>query len=222
MLAQTYERLLYLDADIVIWKSPKELFSNDLGRCALGAVEDFTIATGGYPRQFPSKAKWMESIGIDDGRYFNSGVLLIDVKRWNDIEFQQKLVTFMNSFGSAASMWGQDFLNYVFQGRWQSLSPLANWQYGAVPRRKLAPFAPYVTHFVGERKPWHHDWPFDMAYQKYFLDGQGSDVEYPQRYSTISRALKLKIKKFLTPRKMRRKEEKIIRAQVEHLERLLG
>ncbi|WP_108819601.1 glycosyltransferase family 8 protein [Pseudovibrio sp. Alg231-02] len=220
MLEQHYDRLLYLDADVFFWRSPQSLFDADLGTSALGAVQDFNIASGGYPRQFPSKATWMEAIGINGNQYFNSGVLLIDTNRWNKIDFHQKLVTFMQYFGSSASMWDQDFLNHVFQSAWQPLSPLANWQYGAVPKNKLEPFNPIITHFVGERKPWHPDWPFDKSYQAYFLEGQSAEIEFPQIHLRPTKTLKLKLEKLLRSNKMKRKNKKIEHSQIEYLQNL--
>ena len=134
MLGSRYERLLYLDADIYLWRDPRTLFEVDLGVHALGAVQDFSVANGGCPRRFKNKESWLQSIGIKGDDYFNSGVLLVDVDRWKQIDFNREIIEFMGSYGAAASMWDQDFLNHVFQGSWLELSPLANWQYTAIPK----------------------------------------------------------------------------------------
>jgi lipopolysaccharide biosynthesis glycosyltransferase len=74
-LPSEIDRVLFLDADTLVRRSPAGLFGIDLGGCALGAVQDFGCPAIGLPK---GVAGWRE-LGLD-GRLpaFNTGFLLID------------------------------------------------------------------------------------------------------------------------------------------------
>ena len=63
------ERVLYLDSDVVVSASLEDLWMCDLEECALAAVDD--IGPIDPPMMSPGAA------------YFNSGVMLVDLKLWN-------------------------------------------------------------------------------------------------------------------------------------------
>src|SRR5580704_6612779 len=68
---ETVNRVLYLDADIVVVGSIAPLWSTDLGGALMGAV-DIPGSDQGVRRL---------AMRMEDG-YFNAGVLLIDVAQW--------------------------------------------------------------------------------------------------------------------------------------------
>ena len=70
---------------------------------------------------------------------------------------------------------------------------------------------------MGEQKPWHPDWPFDKAYQAYFWEGIG----LPENTTSARKALKLKLKRMFSPKKIKEKEQVKERRQLEFLKKLL-
>lgn len=70
MLPKTVTRLIYLDADIICKGNILPLWQTDLQGKVLGAVRDW------------GEAKSCDRIGLKNGRYFNSGVLLLDLTKW--------------------------------------------------------------------------------------------------------------------------------------------
>jgi len=141
------ERVLYLDADILVRKSLKSLWEVDLGGKCMAAAQDV-----GFP------------MGLDESnrrQYFNSGVLLIDIAKARlDIKELKRLAPQMKN----ARFKDQDLLNaYYTTQSWASLS--LNWNaqglgtYANHPsddRKKLSMedmTDPSVVHFGGPLHP---------------------------------------------------------------------
>lgn len=77
-------RVLYLDADTVIENSIKELWNLDLEDNTIGALKD---AFSKYYRK---------NVGLEENDImFNSGVMLIDVKKWRERNVEKRLLDFI-------------------------------------------------------------------------------------------------------------------------------
>ena len=73
-------RLLYLDADVVVLDDIAELWRADLGDNVVGTVQD-RIGVVSEPR---GVATFRELGMPEDAKYFNSGVQLVDLARWRE------------------------------------------------------------------------------------------------------------------------------------------
>ena len=178
VLPDTVERVLYLDCDTVVLTSLRKLWAVDLGTCVMGAVMEPTI----YP-------SIKEQIGLkpEDG-YFNSGVLLIDVKAWRQQEAELQMVEFYKKLGGKTFACDQDTLNGALKGKIKPLSPRYNFftnyryfhykdladqspSYKIVPKDvfKRAKSHPAIIHFMGDERPWKAgNWNhYRMAYERY-------------------------------------------------------
>lgn len=79
------KKVLYLDADIIINGSIKELYNQNIEDYYVCAVED------------PYFDRYSE-LNIDKKfRYFNSGVMLINVTKWKNTGLQKKVINFGSS-----------------------------------------------------------------------------------------------------------------------------
>lgn len=162
------ERVVFLDADILVRRSPSKLARMDLEGGTLAAVRDFGCGTvsmsGGV-------AGWRE-IGLD-GRaaLFNSGILAIDRAAWRTNDIEQRSVEYLAAFGPEISYVDQDCLNATNAGNWVELDPAWNYQthmewdlggddavaYAFIEQGTLdsARRDPAVVHYAGNIKPWH-------------------------------------------------------------------
>jgi lipopolysaccharide biosynthesis glycosyltransferase len=145
LLPADIDRLLYVDADVLVDAPIDPLWSLDLGGKLLGAVDDYLMA-------FPEKANRREKqLGLSHGPdYFNAGVLLFD---WQGCLAENVLAETRDLLSDTSRTFDandQDVLNIVFQGRWLPLEHRWNVQTG------LSPFVeqPTILHFTGRRKPW--------------------------------------------------------------------
>jgi lipopolysaccharide biosynthesis glycosyltransferase len=151
-LLQPVERALYLDADTLVLQDLRALWSTDLEGCLLGAVR------GGLP---PERAH--------DPVHFNSGVLLMDLKRMRDEGFAQHLLEVGRTFAAEPEYPDQHALNLACEGSWLALHPRWNVcaslylhaDTGAYARSSVAlgeaMASPAILHFEGPifSRPWH-------------------------------------------------------------------
>ena len=163
VLPPDLNRVLYLDCDTVIVQSLKKLWTVDLRDCIAGAVMEPTIYK-----------EVKDSIGLGEkDPYFNSGVLLIDLKKWREEEIQKKLLAFWKKKGGKLFASDQDVINGTLKGRILSLPPRYNFftnyryfSYRALVRashtyRSVTPAElrdakrhPFVIHYMGDERPW--------------------------------------------------------------------
>lgn len=142
------ERVLYLDCDTIVRDSLSDLFKTDMGDALAGVIEDVS----------ESKNK-AERICLEDNFYFNSGVLLINLKAWRKHDFFSKLKNIVMTDKKITN--DQDALNKTCDGLKCRLSP--KYDYMHVWWRKNSPqyddkymkdFAkaeenPVIVHFTG-------------------------------------------------------------------------
>ena len=107
MLPESVERVLYLDCDTVVLQSLKHLWKEELEGKIVGAVMEPTIYQA---------VKESIDLGEDDP-YYNSGVLLVDLKQWREQEIQKKLLGFWKSKGGKLFASDQDVINGTLKGQ---------------------------------------------------------------------------------------------------------
>ena len=80
LLDQAIKRVLYLDADTIITKSLMSLFDLDMNTYCAAMVLDSLAAKHGM------------LIGMDESDwYFNSGVMLINLEKWREEKYTEKI-----------------------------------------------------------------------------------------------------------------------------------
>jgi hypothetical protein len=148
--AGDYDRLLYLDSDIFVQGGDfAGLMALDLGPRPVAAVRDNTQWR--TPKRRPEQFR---RLGLPTARYFNSGLLLIDVAAFERGRLLQRCLDFARAHEGRMIGHDQNLLNCVLQGDWAELSPLWNWQYTWASRLFEALEVANVVHFIGATKPW--------------------------------------------------------------------
>lgn len=150
--AADYARMLYYDADVFVQGGDfAALLGVDLRGHPIGAVRDNTQwrRPGRRPEQF-------RRLGLPNAPYFNAGMLLIDVDRWNATDVMQRCIDFGRTHRDQMIRHDQNLLNGTLRGDWAELSPLWNWQYTRSTMLFEALETANVVHFIGPRKPWTH------------------------------------------------------------------
>ena len=140
------QRVLYLDADVLVRKDLRELWSTDLRGRSLAAAPDV-----GCPMGHP---------GVPRGEYFNAGVLVVDLARTRST--LRELETCCREM-THAKFREQDALNAHFKTDWVALSLAWNAQglgtyaeCASVDREKLCLEEmkdPAIVHFTGPVHP---------------------------------------------------------------------
>lgn len=110
MIPKTVKRILYLDCDMVICDSLKELWNSDLKDNIIGAVQD------------PVNDETKAAVGVAARqRYFNSGMLLINVEEWQRNEIEKLALKFISEHHGQVKHHDQGVLNGILNERWMLL-----------------------------------------------------------------------------------------------------
>lgn len=83
-----YDKILYLDSDMVILDDVSKIYNIDLGEHILGAVEE---------KQTTGFVQYLEERNIETKGYFNSGVLLLNTKQLIEKDILSKVVEVLNN-----------------------------------------------------------------------------------------------------------------------------
>ncbi|MCP8861635.1 glycosyltransferase family 8 protein [Latilactobacillus curvatus] len=184
------DRALYIDCDALCLTDLARLWDIDLGQSFLAAVED----AGFHER--------LEKMAIDyqSPRYFNSGVMLLNLKKWRQHNIVSRVLDFINQHPEKLRFHDQDALNAILHDRWIHLHPMWNAQTNILMNTITPPTEhlkkqfletqkePALVHFCGHEKPWHasSSHPFTPQYRYYrqrFLKQKKRLVPFANRRS---------------------------------------
>lgn len=159
VLPDEVDRILYLDVDIIVIDSLKELYNMDLQGKSIGACKDMGVLYGTGP--LSRKQEELFAPFMEEGGYFNSGVLLMDIGKMRReqrsaasfVEIGERFADYING--------DQDILNYVYHDDvayvdTERYNLFARTLYNMGQDYKWVKEHGTLVHFVG-RKPWHHE-----------------------------------------------------------------
>lgn len=160
ILPESVLQVLYMDVDIIVSSSLKELAEMILhDDTAFAAVKDL-VRSDDYSR-----------LGLDENKqiYINSGVLLMNLKYWRKNKVGHECIEKLTKYSTLYKMPDQDALNVVCQGHIEYLHPKYNCLSLFYARReflkirirkeeydrvKEAIEQPAIIHYVFVNKPW--------------------------------------------------------------------
>lgn len=149
-------RVLYMDADIICMGSLQELFNISLADKIAAAVPDVE-----WMNQKRNKA-----LNLHNHRYFNSGVLLFDIKKWNEQNTLEKVIAALIGEPKKFRYPDQDALNVVLTGRIQYLDDKWNHLNVVTEGQKNS----ILLHFAAHPKPWNIAWPISKVCNEFTKD----------------------------------------------------
>ena len=161
ILRNDIEKVIYLDVDLLVFDDINKLWQIDLENLPLAAVPDYGIMAS--VRLCKQKK---QVIGLPVGeKYFNSGVLIIDVDLWRKYNYSSRVI----KLASTAHLphHDQDALNKVFMDnwvelplRWNVIPPVYNLFIKILLNKKFRKKAINarkniaIMHYAGRYKPW--------------------------------------------------------------------
>lgn len=150
------EKVLYLDSDIFVTDSLLPLWETELGETVLAAVED------GYIRPGCKGFQYLRRVRLS-GKYFNAGVLLMNLPQWKAQRIGERSINEINAEPDRCRLFDQDALNILLNGHWICLDDKWNITSSRQPHGsnwwKLSPWGcpspeKGIFHFMGPAKPW--------------------------------------------------------------------
>ena len=153
-----YKKAIYLDCDIVVIDDISKMYNIDLGDNIFGAIVDDVIAS---VEEFRVYAR--EGVGVDDTKYFNSGVLLMNLDAYRKEQIKEKFVYYLVKYNFETAAPDQDYLNALCKGKIKYLEK--GWDRMSVDENYDGEL--HLIHYNNFRKPWYFD---DVPYERYFWE----------------------------------------------------
>lgn len=193
-IMQAYDKVVYLDGDMVANADIAELFKTDLNNCLIAAAVDCNSIGLCHHGDIDLREyrKGVLKLEYPD-RYFCAGVLVMNLKKFREDFAPEQLLKLAASYNWRQH--DQDVLNMVcnksvklISVAWDLLRDAGNNQY--MPKELYEDFlaaegAPQIIHYGGMRKPWIY---FDVERGEHFWRYAGKTPFYREILSMVSDA----------------------------------
>lgn len=153
-----YDKVIYLDCDIIVLGDISKLYNIDLGDNLLAGANCNIISThevfGEYAEKF---------VGVPREKYLQSGVLVMNLKEFRKRDVENKFVYLINKYNFDVIDPDQAYLTAMCYG---SVKYLPNgWNKEAIPTPLQGKLN--IVHYALYKKPWQYD---DVLNQEYFWE----------------------------------------------------
>lgn len=144
-----YGKGIYIDSDVVLNGDVAELYNIDIGDNYIGACADLSIV------DVPPLVRYTEeAVGMEKGKYINSGVLLMNMKKLREARLDEHFLSLLNTYHFDCIAPDQDYLNAMCSGKIHYLDEC--WD--AMPNDSRPPLEkPMLVHYNLFSKPWCYD-----------------------------------------------------------------
>jgi len=175
------DKVLYLDADIICIGEIREIIDAELGDCLVAVIqEEETVFI----------IKKIKELNLTHGKYFNSGVLFIDINKWNEYDVSNKAMQLLSGNYGRFSLFDQDALNVILDGKVKFISTRWNFMCNLEKKITKIPEDTTLIHYTSREKPWHR-WcihPLAATFTQYARQSLWRDVpldENPRSYKEM-------------------------------------
>jgi lipopolysaccharide biosynthesis glycosyltransferase len=172
-----YDKVIYLDGDIIVNSDISEIFEVHIDNYLLGAVQDSIAAGAMLSPLFNLKNYFENTLKLQNPyNYFQAGVMLMNLKEFRIQKLGPQMIEYASNH--ECMLVDQDVLNLYCQGQVQFLD--ASWN---VDCNKIGPEVakcaplhiyndflsarknPKLFHYAGDNKPWNC---LDLDFSHYF------------------------------------------------------
>ena len=153
-----YDKVLYLDSDIIVLGDISELYNTDMGTNLVAAAPDDIIQ---YNKVFQVYAELVVGVAKYQN-YFNAGVLLMNLDELRKFKFEEKFLYLLGTVKFSVAQ-DQDYLNRLCKGRVKLVSH--DWDVMPYVNDETKPEDIKLIHYNFAYKPWHFE---DVTYNEYF------------------------------------------------------
>lgn len=179
-----YDKILYLDCDIVVLGDISELYNTDLeDNYIAGVIENWIL----HSPVFSYYTR--EAVGIESKEYINAGIMVIDLKKFRENEIEQKFVKLINTYNFDVIDPDQSYINYLCHGKIKYLP----FEWNRTPLENVTCENPKIVHYALGAKPWHNpDMFLGFYFWEYAKDSPFYDeiIKIRDSYDTLARLKK--------------------------------
>lgn len=134
------DKVLYLDADILCIGALSSLKHMDMGNHIVMAIAEEGDVN-------------VRRLSLKQGKYFNAGVLYIDLNKWNEENISEKALRLIQEDPRKYTYLDQDVLNLLLDGKTRFIDRKWNYLYDMRKMDSALPEGIILVHFIGD-KPW--------------------------------------------------------------------
>lgn len=181
-LLPAYQKILYLDSDMVVESDVAELYNENIESFLLGACHDADTA-GLYNGYEPNKKAYMDQVLKlkKPYMYFQAGTLLMNLEEFRKVYTVEEKLKYAAS--QKFQLLDQDILNKLCEGSVRYLDMTWNMMvdYAGIRKNQIVVNAPAwlndmylearkkpkIIHYAGSEKPWHYP---EMDFGEVFWD----------------------------------------------------
>ena len=152
-----YEKVLYLDCDIVVLSDITELYNTDIKKYLVAAAPEEVMTTYDVFGTYVEKA-----LDIDRKKYFNAGILLLNCKNFRKEKIAEKFVDLLNRYRFRVTQ-DEDYLNVLCKDRVKIVS--LGWNKTAYKADDFDDKDIKIVHYKINWRPWKYK---NVLYEEYF------------------------------------------------------
>lgn len=153
-----YHKAVYIDSDVILLDDIANLYNTDLEGNIIGAIPDGVVH---------DSKKLQDYVEVNDGvenkKYFNSGVLVIDLDKFRETRVDERFVRILTKYNCDTIAPDQDYLNILCKDKVKYL-PLS-WDKMPDYCEHLDEKDIHLIHYNMFKKPWHYR---DVEYSDIF------------------------------------------------------
>lgn len=150
-----YDKIIYLDCDLVVTGDISELYNIDIGKNILAAAPEEYVRTTSEFRDYAEKA-----LGVDPAGYVNAGVLVINLEEFRKNAIEKQFVRLITEYDFDLLDPDQAYLNYLCQDKIYVLP--SGWN--KEPMDYPCEGKKNIIHYALYKKPWQYDDVMDGEY----------------------------------------------------------
>ena len=143
-----YDKIIYLDCDLVVLGDVAELYNVDIGDNILAAAPEQFVQNTPEFRKYAEKA-----IGVDPDGYVNAGVLVMNLSEYRKREIEKKFISLITEYDFDLLDPDQAYLNYLCNGKIHVLPNGWNKEPMPLPCEGCK----NIVHYALYKKPWQYD-----------------------------------------------------------------
>ncbi|MBR7032046.1 MAG: glycosyltransferase family 8 protein [Clostridia bacterium] len=169
-----YDKAIYLDCDVIFLNDIAELFDTDVEGYLVGAAYEQNTDRS------PMFTNYVEDIiGIPYNTYFNSGVMVMNLKEFRNYKVQDRFIRMLTEYNFDSLAPDQEYLNVICHGKVKYLP--TGWNkhsFPEAPEGKLN-----LCHYALSNKPWFYE---DVINGEYFWEY----AKYSEFYGYLTEGFK--------------------------------
>ncbi len=149
------KKIVYIDSDIIFLKCPLKDFESVIKKIDNSG---FILSAKTENNMLQNNLQKSKDLNINSNKYFNAGLMVIDVAKWRENKVENQLISLQNKLSDVIEFWDQDVLNSYFDGKYVELPDSHNFFIDLALALNNGPTSVpnniASIHYIGKTKPW--------------------------------------------------------------------